>query len=117
MVALRRLRMFNARPKYMDTYEEKDSVEGGVKAFVDGFAKPLDSLSAWSQLAKEWFGDVDNHCTIVDQRYQPRIQSFLAAEDANKNASHFNWWFFIGTPIVFCLNALYNLGTKNEKTA
>jgi hypothetical protein len=50
----------------IDTHEEGNSLAGGVKAFIRGFTAPLDSLSAWSLLAKECLGDFDKDCTDVD---------------------------------------------------
>lgn len=98
----------------IDTHEEGNTLVGGIKGFVHGFNAPLDSLAAWELIAKEIVGDFDSDCTAVDKRYPPRIQSYLAAVDANKNASRFNWWWFLGTPIVFAMAALYKIGTKND---
>lgn len=87
------------------THAEGDSTEGGVKAMVQGFISPLDGLSAWSLMFKQWFGDFDKNCDIVDARYQPLIRAYFAAqqqaEDAKKNSSHFSWGAFVMTLLVF----------------
>lgn len=101
----------------IETHEEGNSLEGGVKGFIDGFTKPLDGLSAWILMAKEWFGDVDKDADDADQHYQPIIQAYIAADEANKNASYFNWWFFIGTPLAFALTARYKIGTKVARSS
>lgn len=96
------------------TYEEGNSVEGDIKGLVDGMEKPLDSLSAWVLMFKQWFGDFEKNCNIVDQRYQPQLRTYLQALDARNNASHFSWILFLATPagLVFYANALRTKTTK-----
>lgn len=67
------------------SFEEVGSMEGGIKACVDGFLRPMDGVSALSQLFQEWFGEYRKDCSQIDERYHQRIHDYWATVQNIKN--------------------------------
>jgi hypothetical protein len=99
----------------IESHEEGNSLEGGIKGGVLGFFSPLDSLTAWDLELKKWFGDFDRNCDLVDARYRPQIRNYLAIENARKNVSHFSWLIFLTVIVSFYWDAVsFRTGRRSE---
>jgi hypothetical protein len=84
----------------IESFDEANSLSGGLKGVTAGFFNPLLGLSAIALGVETAFTDLKAIGERVDSRYEPQIRAYLDAEQLRQQTlTQSSWLFWLSLPV------------------